>query len=425
MKIRKVLFNELPPFQKGNLVEFTLPAKKQSGLAEIHLITGPNGTGKTRFLSFLEGGFGNNRDLTNRGVTPSSKLGVIGISTDKGDKNWTWSKFISSIHILNSDSIRNYDELVKSGSSGYLTHVGGFGLSFRGSLRVEDTEIQSQAPVNLGNINEHISFDLRPNQESRQIAQAIANIVSMGSQEIAQNVKGEKYGTLLNCVNEVLGEVLGSKTAFFVDSRGEKLTLNVLIDSERIPLSHLPDGLRSIIAWLFATIAKLETTFPEEENPLSHPFTMILDEPETHLHPAWQRHILRIAQKLFPNAQFFVATHSPFIISSVNYGTIHLLRKNSKGFVEFYDQIPCSEGDTYMDVVEDVLGISERYDPETESLLNDFRKLREEVFANEFKREAELRDLMIKIGGRSESLQHMMGRELFQLNKAMAAVAVA
>lgn len=44
---------------------------------------------------------------------------------------------------------------------------------------------------------------------------------------------------------------------------------------------------------------------------------MLIDEPETHLHLALQRQIMPILTKLFPNVQFIVATHSPFILSSL------------------------------------------------------------------------------------------------------------
>ncbi|MBK7937436.1 MAG: ATP-binding protein [Lewinellaceae bacterium] len=40
-------------------------------------------------------------------------------------------------------------------------------------------------------------------------------------------------------------------------------------------------------------------------------FILFLDEIEVHLHPAWQRKILPAVQKLFPNAQIFISTHSP------------------------------------------------------------------------------------------------------------------
>ena len=44
---------------------------------------------------------------------------------------------------------------------------------------------------------------------------------------------------------------------------------------------------------------------------------VLIDEPETHLHLALQRQIMPILTKLFPNVQFIVATHSPFILSSL------------------------------------------------------------------------------------------------------------
>ncbi len=409
MPIRKVVLNEFSPFEQGTIGGFpsTECGKER---AEIHLVTGVNGAGKTRFLSFLESAFGADIDLENRGIKRSRDLGKIYFQNSEKSYYWVDGAVFS-----------------QGGSQlGYLNdpRFGGFGLSFRGSLRIDDKQIYSQAPIGFGEKRDHLSLDYRPENESQTIAQAIANIVSMGSQEIAQEIDDQKYAGLLRQVNETLAEVIGTKTAFFVDSSGEKIGLRVLIDGERVPMSHLPDGLRSIIAWLFATIAKLEIAFPKDAKPHHYPFTMFLDEPETHLHPAWQRHVLRIAQRLFPNAQIFVATHSPFIISSINHGWIHILKKNSQGAVEFQEPIPCSEGDTYMDVVEDVLGISERYDPETECLLAEFKALKQEVFSNGFTKEPELKELMLKIGGRSESLQHMMGREMYQLNRAMASTRV-
>ena len=47
------------------------------------------------------------------------------------------------------------------------------------------------------------------------------------------------------------------------------------------------------------------------------PGIVLIDEPETHLHLALQRQIMPILTKLFPNVQFIVATHSPFILSSL------------------------------------------------------------------------------------------------------------
>ena len=95
MKIRHVLFNEFPPFQKGSLVTFP-ELNQDKEVAEIHLITGVNGTGKTRFLSFLESGFGGQKDLANRGIVLSLDVGIIGIDTKQGAKAWSGGRFLTT-----------------------------------------------------------------------------------------------------------------------------------------------------------------------------------------------------------------------------------------------------------------------------------------------------------------------------------------
>ncbi|WP_223415302.1 MULTISPECIES: AAA family ATPase [unclassified Pseudomonas] len=57
-------------------------------------------------------------------------------------------------------------------------------------------------------------------------------------------------------------------------------------------------------------------------------FVVTMDEPENHLHPSMQRTLLRRLMKAFPQAQFIVATHSPFIVSSVKDSNVYVLRYN-------------------------------------------------------------------------------------------------
>lgn len=55
-------------------------------------------------------------------------------------------------------------------------------------------------------------------------------------------------------------------------------------------------------------------------------FVATLDEPENHLHPSMQRSILSNLIRAFPNVQFIVATHSPFIVSAVEDSYVYALR---------------------------------------------------------------------------------------------------
>lgn len=59
--------------------------------------------------------------------------------------------------------------------------------------------------------------------------------------------------------------------------------------------------------------------------------TVIIDEPENHLHPSMQRSILPTFAEAFPNYKFIVATHCPFIVSSMPKAKVYgLLYKQNK-----------------------------------------------------------------------------------------------
>ena len=52
-------------------------------------------------------------------------------------------------------------------------------------------------------------------------------------------------------------------------------------------------------------------------------FTVMIDEPENHLHPSMQREFLPALTSAFPEAQFLIATHSPFVVSSIKEAAIY------------------------------------------------------------------------------------------------------
>ena len=55
-------------------------------------------------------------------------------------------------------------------------------------------------------------------------------------------------------------------------------------------------------------------------------FVVTIDEPENHLHPTMQRTLMRRLLKTFPKTQFVIATHSPFMVSSVSDSNVYVLR---------------------------------------------------------------------------------------------------
>ena len=72
------------------------------------------------------------------------------------------------------------------------------------------------------------------------------------------------------------------------------LQVMVKLDNSSIHYNTLADGYKSVISWLTDLMFRLDY-MPNKDN-----FTLFLDEIDIHLHPAAQRRILPVIQKLFP-----------------------------------------------------------------------------------------------------------------------------
>lgn len=57
-------------------------------------------------------------------------------------------------------------------------------------------------------------------------------------------------------------------------------------------------------------------TYPDSQQPLSEPAVCLVDEIDLHLHPTWQRKVMRYLSELFPRTQFIVPAHSPLIVQA-------------------------------------------------------------------------------------------------------------
>lgn len=85
-------------------------------------------------------------------------------------------------------------------------------------------------------------------------------------------------------------------------------------------LDHKSSGEKAITT-LIADIAynlSIAHDFRKDDKFLESPGIVLIDEIEAHLHPNWQRKIIPLLTELFPNIQFFITTHSPQVIASVN-----------------------------------------------------------------------------------------------------------
>ena len=102
----------------------------------------------------------------------------------------------------------------------------------------------------------------------------------------------------------------------------------LLIDrgTATLPIRQLSDGERGVLAMVLDLTRRLAQANPEMNDPAAEAEAVVLiDEIELHLHPEWQRRIVRDLTETFPRCQFIATTHSPQIIGEVEHDRIHIV----------------------------------------------------------------------------------------------------
>ncbi|MBP5540020.1 MAG: AAA family ATPase [Bacteroidales bacterium] len=88
---------------------------------------------------------------------------------------------------------------------------------------------------------------------------------------------------------------------------------------KEVRIEQMSDGYRIMIAMIADIAARMAEANPSPEcsgldDPLNTPGIVFIDEIDLHLHPMWQRKVLRQLHTIFPNVQFIVTTHSPNVV---------------------------------------------------------------------------------------------------------------
>lgn len=103
---------------------------------------------------------------------------------------------------------------------------------------------------------------------------------------------------------------------------------------EHVLMKNLSAGYKivcSMVADMAYRCLQLNAPLNEADNPIERTYGLVLiDEIDMHLHPLWQRHIVRDLMQCFPKIQFIATTHSPFIVQSLHADQIINLQKNQE-----------------------------------------------------------------------------------------------
>jgi hypothetical protein len=301
------------------------------------VITGANGSGKSTLLSILGQHFGWSRPY---------------LSVPKKSKDGSLS-YLSGIvdDLLKRFSFRTQ----QPNSIGYVVYADGTrcalsinpsngvqnGLIFHGQGPVVGLLIDSHRPSPFYNQVGQIPLQPMTAQQSFQNYNGellsrysgghtgSSPIFRMKESIISMAIFGEGNSTLggsnqglwenFTGFNEVLRLLLPPSLGFkTIAIRSPEVVL--ITDSGEFMLDASSGGIMTLIdvAWRIYMFSRDKSEF-----------VVLMDEPENHLHPSMQRSLMKRLLAAFPKAQFIIATHSPFMVSSVRDSHVVVLRYRS------------------------------------------------------------------------------------------------
>lgn len=446
MKIRKLHLENIGVFDSLDLEFQSInPAEKK---AEIHIFTGTNGSGKSTLLYALAGAlvwpFGQTEHLIRQRFRHSNpnafvevlfdgkqiisyarqKLPKSSYFTDKpmiiGTKNTFSDKQLLYAYANSNSNEQSVEEFISDFLRRVDSHQGSSfaAFAYSGNRSLNSLDELTIEELDLDPLDNSLSF--LETTDSRQIIQSIAIQKMKQAIELSQNNQrqAEQYHKVIQQIEQAIQEIIGWEVKFKLEAK----PLNLFLEIERKVLEFdvLPDGLKSMMSLLADIIRRLDKiVWLDDCHVLERHFLLFLDEIDIHLHPAWQRKILPVIQKIFPNAQIFVSTHSPFVVGSVSDAYVYSFKLEENG-VSILDKVEESKaGNSYSLILEEIFGVEETFDEETETQFHQFYQLRDQIMHGDEQQITPWLQLARLLMEKGIEVADIVGMELRQMSRLL------
>ncbi len=437
MRIKSLQLNNVGVFE-NELIEFKpCPSK---GKAEIHIFTGTNGTGKSTLLKAMVAAFENvgiNRKEeilckadTNsftrylREKNSNSGATIFIQSTEDFEIKYTGCpEGANHLHIISKDTeeISDYRSIIDESKKVDQSNCFEFCLfAYSGNRFINISNDSPEKTTHIKNpIYGSLEFNKKPNSaffidkwlETSLLKESYARREGLDKHS-------KNFNTILTKLETTIGEIVG----YGVKIKMDKKTLRepvFLYDGVEHNIDVLPDGLKSILSWLLDLCMRLENlTWMNNTMIFERNIILFLDEIEAHLHIEWQRKILPAIQRLFPNAQIFISTHSPFVVNSVDDAWVYNLEVE-KGNAHVRKVELSQDGKSFTSVLRNIFGVKETFGPAIEKDLSVFKGLIAKALEKSItsKEEKELVKIANKLAHEGTELESIVGFEMRQVEK--------
>ncbi|MFK8272496.1 AAA family ATPase [Capnocytophaga canimorsus] len=321
MKLHKLYLKNIGPFLEGE-IEFD----------QVTILTGENGTGKTVVLDAIRkmlSGSGNYRILHKMRNIRREDTFKIELSLSLNNELFK----IETGRIDNDYSFESF-EIKKSGSQYYyLGNVFIDKTDSKGNLWVANywTSQNDHENFHISGLDfikpENYLIDaldgIQKNAETTKI------ITFLDYYKSSDKPEEKREGEFIFEVLKRIFEISLYEGAFVYVDRSRLMPI-VTQNGVEVSLDKLSSGNLYLVQRLIGLLGQMYSVYKLNNLPLEEmcntPGLLLIDEAENHLHPKWQKTFIKSILELFPNLQIVAATHSPFIVGSVENAKIYVCK---------------------------------------------------------------------------------------------------
>lgn len=144
-----------------------------------------------------------------------------------------------------------------------------------------------------------------------------------------KNEKADEIKEWFNKLQELLRKIFDDDSLELIFEEDSYAFLIKEKNREPFDFNTLSSGFAAVLDIVLDIIVRMERSTNSSFD-FNVPGIVLIDEIETHLHLEMQKTILEFLTTVFPNIQFIISTHSPFVLNSLDNVVIYDLENNIK-----------------------------------------------------------------------------------------------
>lgn len=385
MRVTRLRLKEIGPFDE---IDLSFSRGSDPRRADSVLFVGPNGAGKSTLLYAIAGCVTDSRELLDRMRSMSARadswfsvgsrdvhataMPIGAVRSPDDNRQFLHRDGLYSLAVEEPLLWRNWRSRTSSGDIGAFVHGAPLVYSYGGTRSLVNNGHESAAD------NEFDAVTFGKSHSSGNLRAWVSDVMARRDSAIVQEriPEAEAISGGLRRLENFLSRATDTPQEFTRRIEDGEILLRSSHAAEGVPLHLLPEGLKSMLSWIGDLLRRLYSLrtggVPHHELPV----VLLLDEIEVHLHPKWQRLVLPAVERLLPNAQIFMSTHSPFVLASASDAQIVWLTERGEVITDHPEH--SLRGLPYTAVLE-LMGIDSRHDAETTDALRSLDEVAERV----------------------------------------------